>query len=192
MPDSPPFRNQPLTDFSKTESLSQMEAALRKVRQQLGKEYALLFGGEKIHCEEKFSSLNPSRKQEVVGIFQKSTRELADRAIGAAEAAFADWSRTPARERADALLRVSGLLQERRLELASWMVIEVGKSWVEADADVAEAIDFSEYYAREMLRLAGPQSLVQIDSEESELQYIPLGVGVVIPPGISRSPFSRG
>ncbi len=182
MPDSPPFRNQPLTDFSKTESLSQMEAALRKVRQQLGKEYALLFGGEKIHCEEKFSSLNPSRKQEVVGIFQKSTRELADRAIGAAEAAFADWSRTPARERADALLRVSGLLQERRLELASWMVIEVGKSWVEADADVAEAIDFSEYYAREMLRLAGPQSLVQIDSEESELQYIPLGVGVVIPP----------
>ena len=182
MPDTPPFRNQPLTDFSQTESRTRMEEALRQVRRQLGQEYGLLIGGEKIICEEKFSSLNPSRKQEVVGVFQKGTTDLADRAIEAAQAAFAGWSSTPTRERAEALLRVSGLMQQRRLELASWMVVEVGKSWVEADADVAEAIDFAEYYAQQMLRLAGPQSLVQIESEENELCYIPLGVGVVISP----------
>ena len=182
MLDWPPFRNQPLTDFSQPEARSRMRAALNRVRGELGKEYPLLIGGEQIRAEEKFSSLNPSRKQQVVGVFQKGTIESVDRAMEAAGTAFRHWSRVSAAARAQALLKVSQLMQQRRWELASWMVIEVGKSWVEADADVAEAIDFAEYYSREMLRLAGPQSLVQIESEENELQYIPLGVGVVIPP----------
>jgi 1-pyrroline-5-carboxylate dehydrogenase len=126
--------------------------------------------------------LNPSRREEVVGIFQKGTAQLAEQAIEAADGAFPAWSRRPAPERVEFMLKVSRIMKERRFELAAWMVIEVGKSWVEADADVAEAIDFCEFYSREMLRLAAPPSLVEIESEENALEYIPLGVGVIIPP----------
>ena len=176
------FKNQPLMDFSKPENCQAMEQAMANVRGQLGREYDLVIGGEKIKSEEKLQSFNPSRKGAVVGVFQKGTPALVDRAVAAAEKAFQSWSRTEAERRVEYLLEFSRIMQRRRLELAAWMVVEVGKSWVEADADVAEAIDFAEFYAREMLRLAGPQPLVKIESEENELHYIPLGVGIIIPP----------
>lgn len=176
------FENTPLVDFSNPEKRQEMEQALGTVRGALGKEYDIQIGGQRIRCEQKFNSLNPSRKTEVVGIFQKGTRELVDQAIAAAEQAFESWSRTDAEKRVEHLLRISKLMKAKRLELGAWMVVEVGKSWVEADADVAEGIDFAEFYAREMLRLAGPQPLVRTQPEDNELRYIPLGVGVVIPP----------
>jgi 1-pyrroline-5-carboxylate dehydrogenase len=176
------FQNLPLIDFSKSENRRAMEEALQRTRAQLGREYPIVIGGEKLATDDKLRSVNPTRPSEIVGVFQKGTREMVDRAIRAAEEAFQQWSRTDPERRVEYMLRVSRIMQERRLDLAAWMVLEVGKSWVEADADVAEAIDFCEFYSREMLRLAGPQPLVKIEGEENELWYLPLGVGIIIPP----------
>ncbi len=178
----PEFRNEPFTDFSRPENRSAMQAAVEKVRGQLGREYDLIIGGEKIRTAEKFCSYNPSRKDEVVGVFQKCTPELAARAVEVAHENFARWAKVSAAQRAGTLLKASEILRRRKLEMAAWMVFEVGKSWAEADGDVAEALDFCEFYAREMLRLAGPQPITPISGEENELRYIPLGVGVVISP----------
>lgn len=178
----PEFENQPLTDFSDPVNRKAMEEAIVKVRSQLGREYDIIIGGDAVRTRNTFRSVNPSRADEVVGVFQAGDANLADRAVRTAYQAFDSWRRTTAEERIKKLLQVSKIMQERRLELGAWMVIEVGKSWVEADADVAEAIDFAEYYARQMLRLAGPQPLVRIPQEENELEYIPLGVGIVIAP----------
>src|SRR5947209_6807287 len=176
------FKNEALTDFSKEENARLMRAALDKVRNELGREYPLVIGGERIKTGRTFDSLNPARKTEVVGRFQKATEELARRAVETADETFKSWSKTLPQQRAELLFRVAELLRERRHEMSAWMIYEVAKSWPEADADTAEAIDFCEFYAREMLRYAAPPPLVQIAGEENELRYIPLGVGVVIPP----------
>ena len=178
----PEFRNESLTDFSVSANRQAMERALEAVRRQLGCEYDLVIGGERVRAAEKFRSFNPSRKSEVIGIFQKATPELAARAVEQAAKTFESWRETPASERAACLLKVGAILRDRKFEMAAWMVFEVGKSWAEADADVAEAIDFCDFYAREMLRLAGPQPLTPVPGEANELRYIPLGVGIVIPP----------
>jgi 1-pyrroline-5-carboxylate dehydrogenase len=107
---------------------------------------------------------------------------MVERAVRAAEEAFAKWSRTDPGRRVEYMLEISRIMQRRRMDLAAWMVIEVGKSWQEADADVAEAIDFCDFYSREMLRLATPPPLVQIEEEDNQLEYLPLGVGIIIPP----------
>ncbi|HEX8458497.1 MAG TPA: L-glutamate gamma-semialdehyde dehydrogenase [Pyrinomonadaceae bacterium] len=176
------FRNEAFTDFSKEENAQAMRAAIERVRGELGRDYPLVIGGERIETGNTFDSLNPARKTEVVGRFQKATAELARRAVERADETFKTWSRTPAEERAELLFRVAAILRERRHELSAWMIFEVGKTWAEADGDTAEAIDFCEFYAREMLRYSAPQPIVSIEGEENRLQYIPLGVGVVIPP----------
>jgi 1-pyrroline-5-carboxylate dehydrogenase len=176
------FRNEPFTDFSKPDNRAAMQAAIEKVRGQLGREYDIRIGGERIRTSEKFKSYNPSRKSEAIGVFQKGTPELATKAVESAYEQFQKWERVPANERADILFRVASILRRRKFEFAAWMIFEVGKNWAEADADVAEAIDFCDFYAREMLRLAGPQPLTPIPGEVNELRYIPLGVGAVIPP----------
>jgi 1-pyrroline-5-carboxylate dehydrogenase len=176
------FQNEPLTDFSKPENRTAMQQAIESVRGQLGREYDIVIGGERIRTAEKFRSYNPSRKTEVVGVFQKGTPELAGRAVEEAAKQFASWQQVPATERAALLLGAAAILRRRKLEMSAWMVFEVGKNWAEADADTAEAIDFCEFYAREMLRMAAPQPLTPVPGEENELRYIPLGVCVVIPP----------
>ena len=108
--------------------------------------------------------------------------EQANQAVEAAATAFESWKRVPAEERAGYLFAAADLLRERRFYFNAWMIYEVGKSWPEADGDTAEAIDFLEFYAHEMIRLAGEQPLVRIEGEDNELVYIPLGVGAVIPP----------
>jgi 1-pyrroline-5-carboxylate dehydrogenase len=176
------FRNEPITDFSKPENRKAMEEALGKVSGEQGREYPLWIGGEAVRAEEKIRSFNPSRPDQVVGIFQKGTVELANRAVEAAYEAFDRWKRVPAEERAERLFRAGELLRERRFAMDAWICYEAGKTWPEADADTAETIDFCEFYAREMLRLAGPQACTPVPGEKNYLVYIPLGVGVVIPP----------
>ena len=176
------FRNEAFTDFSKEENARAMGAALEKVRGELGREYPLVIGGERIKTGRTFESVNPANKTQVVGRFQKATEELARRAVEMADDTFKSWSRVPAGERAALLMRVAGILRERKHEMSAWMIHEVAKSWAEADGDTAEAIDFCEFYAREMLRYAGGQPLTNIEGEENQLAYIALGVGVVIPP----------
>ncbi len=176
------FQNEAYADFSGAENRSAMQRALAEVRAQFGREYELSIGGERIRTGGKLRSLNPSHPAEAVGIHQKATPELASRAVEEAYAFFPEWRRTPARERVGMLLRAAAILRARKMEFDAWLVYEAGKTWIEAEADVSEAIDFCEYYAREMLRLAAPPSLVQLPGERDELIYLPLGVGVVIPP----------
>jgi 1-pyrroline-5-carboxylate dehydrogenase len=176
------FRNEAFTDFAEPAQRQRMLEALAYVRQALGQEHDLVIGGERRRVADKLRSLNPANPAQVVGIFQKATPELAARAVEVAHERFQTWQYASAEERSEFLFRAAEIMRRRRLELAAWMVYEVGKSWPEADADVAEAIDFCEFYGRENLRLAGPQPLTRIPGEENELRYIPLGVAVVIPP----------
>jgi 1-pyrroline-5-carboxylate dehydrogenase len=178
----PEFRNEPYTDFSLPANRSAMEAALAKVRSQFGREYPLEIAGEQITTPAKLKSVNPSNPKEVVGVHQKATAEMANRAVEAASASFPAWRQTPASERVRLLLNAARILRERKMEFDAWLVYESGKTWPEAEADVSEAIDFCEYYAREMMRLAAPPPLHQLTGEQDELVYLPLGVGVVIPP----------
>ena len=176
------FRNEPYTDFSQPANRQAMQKALEKVRGELGREYRLRIGGEWISTGDMLVSVNPSKNSEVVGKHHKATPELAKRAVESAYSYFAQWSRTPGQERVRMLLDAAAILRRRKLEFNAWMIFEAGKTWIEAEAEIAEAIDFCEYYAREMNRLDGPQPVVQLPGEQDEMLYIPLGVGVVIPP----------
>ena len=177
-----PFVNEPLTDFSKEENARKMRAAIEKVRGQLGREYDLIIGGKRIKTADKIKSLNPAKPSQVVGLHQKAGKEHVEPAMQAALSAFEHWSRTSIEERASLLFHVADLLRERKFEFGAWMIFEVSKNWAEADADVAETIDFCEYYGREALRLAKVKPDVQMPGEHDSLRYIPLGVGAVIPP----------
>jgi 1-pyrroline-5-carboxylate dehydrogenase len=176
------FRNEPFTDFSKEENARAMREAIEKVQSELGREYPLVIGGERITTPDKFSSLNPANRTQVVGEFQKASKELATRAVDTAHEAFQSWRNTPAEKRAEIAFRAAAILRERKHEMSAWMIHEVAKSWPEADGDTAEAIDFCEFYGREMLRYAAPQPLTPTPGEDNRLAYIPLGVGAVIPP----------
>jgi 1-pyrroline-5-carboxylate dehydrogenase len=176
------FRNEPFTDFSKPENAQAMRAAIDKVKSELGREYPLVIGGERISTEDKLESFNPAQRTQVVGRFQKATKELANKAVESAAETFKTWKHTHAEERVAILFRIAEILRQRKHEMSAWMIHEVGKTWAEADGDTAEAIDFCEFYAREMLRYAEPQPLSQIPGEQNKLEYIPLGVGAVIPP----------
>lgn len=178
----PEFRNESLIDFSKEENCRKMKEAITKVESMFGREWSLVFGGERVRSKDQFLSHNPSNPDQIVGVFQKATAAEAERAISAAERAFETWKRTPAEERARFCFRIADLMRQRRFGLAAWMILEVGKNWVEADADVAEGIDLIEFYGHEVLRYAEEQPLVRIPTERNELRYIPLGVGIVIAP----------
>ncbi|MGH9650195.1 MAG: aldehyde dehydrogenase family protein, partial [Terriglobales bacterium] len=178
-----PFRNEPLIDFAKDEkSARAMRAAIEKVRAELGREYDLIIGGKRVRTEEKIRSLNPAHPSQVAGIHQKAGREHAEPAMQAALAAFETWKNASVEERASLLLRTGDIIRDRKFEFEAWLVFEVGKNWAEADGDVAETIDFCEYYAREALRLAKVEVSVHLSGERGALRYIPLGVGAVIPP----------
>ena len=177
-----PFVNEPLTDFTKPENARQMRAAIEKVRGQLGREYNLIIGGKPVQTKDKIKSINPAKPAQIVGLHQKAGKEHVEPAMQAALEAFATWSRTLVEERASLLFSVGDLLRERKFEFCAWLVFEVSKNWAEADADIAETIDFCEYYSREALRLARTELPVQMPGERDTLLYIPLGVGAVIPP----------
>jgi 1-pyrroline-5-carboxylate dehydrogenase len=177
------FKNEPLCDFKKNpEHFNAMKAALERVAGELGQEFDLVIAGERIKTAEELVSYDPSQPDRIIGIFSKADAPLADRAIRAAAEAFKSWSRVPVEQRVDFLRRVGKILRDDKFYYSALMVYEVGKTWPEADADTAEAIDFCEFYSREMLRLGGPQRLTPVAGERNYLRYIPLGVGVVIPP----------
>ncbi len=176
------FVNEPFTDFSHGRHAHDMEAALNWVADQLGREYPLVIGGERVSTAQKFESRNPASPAQVIGVHQSGGAGEADRAVKAAQKAFEGWRFAPLTDRVSLLLRASEIIRERKFEFCAWLVYEVGKNWAEADADVAECIDFLDFYAREALRLAGAETPIQLPGERDELVYIPLGVGAVIPP----------
>jgi RHH-type proline utilization regulon transcriptional repressor/proline dehydrogenase/delta 1-pyrroline-5-carboxylate dehydrogenase len=178
----PQFQNEPHADFSRPESRAAMRKALATIRGSLGREYALLIGGLTVTTGTSVASTNPARPGEIVGTVASAGPADADRALDIARAAFPGWRDTPAQERVDTLLRAAALIRTRRFELAALEVVEAGKPWREADADVTEAIDFLEYYSREMLRVAGMRSLSDVPGEEDLYFYEPRGVAAVITP----------
>ena len=176
------FVNEPFVNFADAENARAMRAALDHVGRQLGREYDLVIGGHRERTAAKITSLNPAQPAQVVGMHQKAGSEHAQEAMDAALRAFHSWSRVPVEVRASLLLNAAAIIRERKLEFAAWLTYEVGKNWAEADADVAETIDFLEFYSREALRLACSTTPIQLPGERNRLIYIPLGVGAVIPP----------
>jgi 1-pyrroline-5-carboxylate dehydrogenase len=177
-----PFRNQSYIDFSIEANRQAQDRALEEVRRQFDRVYPLWIGGKEVESGDFLKSYDPSDKQQVVGTFHRASRQHVDQAIAAAEKAFEEWRWVDPKERAIVLLRAAEILKRRRFEINAWMIYEVGKNWLEADADTAEAIDFLEFYAREMLRYSERQPVTPVKGECPELVYIPLGVGAVIPP----------
>ncbi len=176
------FTNEPFIDFTKAENRSRMQEALRKVKGEFGREYPMWLNGKKVTTTEKRTSTNPSHPMEIIGIFQNATADMARQAVEDAHKYFDTWKKVSPQERAKCLFRAAQIVRERKYELGALVCYEVGKTWVEADGDIAETIDFLEFYGREMLRLGEPQKLVPMRGERNYLVYIPLGVGVVIPP----------
>ncbi|HEY6331771.1 MAG TPA: L-glutamate gamma-semialdehyde dehydrogenase [Blastocatellia bacterium] len=177
-----PFQNEPMTDFSNERNAAAMREAISQVESQMGAEYPIIIGGKRYTTGDMLASPNPSNFEEIVGFVHKANTELADKALEAALAAFREWKNEPAEVRARCLLKAAALMRRRKAEFTALMVLEVGKSWAEADGDVAEAIDFAEFYAREMIRYSREHPLTPFPGEQNEMFYIPLGVGVVIPP----------
>jgi len=176
------FKNEPFTDFTKKKNKQDFEKALEKVSLRFKKEYPVTIGGEQFFTENKLYSYNPSNKEETVGVFQKATAEMGIKAIEIANNVFSEWKNVPVKTRVKFILDAAKKMRKRKHEFSAMMVYEVGKNWAEADGDTAEAIDFMEYYAREMLRYEKGQDTVKIPGEKNKVEYISLGVGVVIPP----------
>ncbi len=177
-----PFKNETVKDFTDPGDAAAMRTALADVKRSFGAHYPLVIDGQKLETEKKIRSLNPANPQEVVGLTSSASKDQANAAIEAAAKAFESWKHRAPAERAAYLFKAAALLRERRYEYDALLVYEVGKSWVEADADISESLDFMEFYAREALRYAQPQPIVPVAGEQNELVYIPLGVGAVIPP----------
>ncbi len=177
-----PFRNEAIRDFSDPADRASLAAALTRARTALGRHHPLVIDGRRFDSDGRIESFNPARPGELVGSVGSASLEQAQAAIEAAARAFETWKRVPERERAEVLFKAAELVRQRRDDFNATLVLEVGKSWVEADADTAETIDFLEFYAREALRYAAPPPLEPVPGEENRLQYVPLGVGIVIPP----------
>jgi len=177
-----PFKNEAVKNFHDPADAKAMQAALAEVRATFGTHYPLVIGGRKIETEKKIESVNPADPSQIVGLTSSASKTQANDAVDAAARAFESWKRLTLPERAEYVFKAAALLRERRFKYDALLVYEVGKSWPEADGDIAEAIDFLEFYAREALRYAQPHPVVPIDGERNEMIYIPLGVGAVIPP----------
>jgi 1-pyrroline-5-carboxylate dehydrogenase len=176
------FKNMTYLDFSNEEIANQQKAAIRKVEAEMGKEWPNIINGKEVFTEKKTVSINPGNNDEIIGTFQKGGQAEAEDAIQSAAAAFETWKKVPAEQRASYLFKAAEICKQRRLEINAWMICEAGKSFLEADADTCEAIDFLEFYAREMIRYSQPQPLTPNKDEDLNYFYIPLGVGLCIPP----------
>ena len=183
VPGSPrPFANEPAIDFTRTDQRAAFPRAITAIRSRLGREYPLFIGGREVTTADWLPSVNPARPSEVLGrVCQAGTREVGQ-AMDAARDAFPAWRATPPRERAGYLFTAARLLRERIFEFAAWQVLEIGKQWDQAHADVAEAVDFLEYYGAEMIRLGEPRRLGHIPGEVNHHLYGPRGVAAVIAP----------
>jgi 1-pyrroline-5-carboxylate dehydrogenase len=148
-----PFKNEPLADFSQEAIKRAQIQALEQVKHELGRTYPLIIRGQRISSDATFTSINPAQPDQVVGRFASATVEQAQEAVQAAAETFETWKRVPAQERASYLFAAADLLRQRRYSMNAWMIYEVSKTWLEADADTAEAIDFLEFYAHEILPL---------------------------------------
>ncbi|MCZ7533470.1 MAG: L-glutamate gamma-semialdehyde dehydrogenase [Acidimicrobiia bacterium] len=177
-----PYVPEPYSDFSDPTSSARYRDGLDSVAANLGERALLVIGGEHIDTRGSIESVNPSNPDQRVGTAASATKAHVEQAMTAAWGAYADWSRKTAEERAGIVHRVGDLILDRKFEFAAWQSYEAGKNWAEAEADVAEAVDFCRYYAHQALRMSEPVDVVQVDGETNTSMLQPIGVGVVIPP----------
>ena len=175
------FHNTPVLRFTDSKQRNQYANAIADVRKQLGRDYVLNINNQPLQGEELIESRNPARPDEIIGRVSGASPAQADIALEAARDAFPQWSGLSARQRADYLRRVAGLLKTRRMQFAAWQILEAGKNWREADADICEAIDFLNFYADQAERLE-QESIQAFPGEHNQYYYHPRGVGLVIPP----------
>ncbi|MDV2885763.1 MULTISPECIES: L-glutamate gamma-semialdehyde dehydrogenase [Alkalihalophilus] len=179
---SVPYKHEPFTDFTVEENRKEFQAALKKVEAELGQDFPLRIGGELVYTDDKITSENPAKKEQVVGRVSKATRDHAEQAMQAALTTFEDWKRWDPEARAEILFKAAAIIRRRKHEFSAYLVYEAGKPWNEADADTAEAIDFLEYYGRQMIELKNGIPVLSRVGENNQYGYIPLGVAVVISP----------
>ncbi|WP_153126563.1 L-glutamate gamma-semialdehyde dehydrogenase [Peribacillus tepidiphilus] len=176
------YKHEPFTNFSEESNKKAYLEGLKLVESYLGQDYDLVIGGERISTEDKIVSINPANKEEVIGRVSKANRELAEKAMQVADETFKTWRKVKPESRADILFRAAAIIRRRKHEFSALLTKEAGKPWNEADADTAEAIDFLEYYARQMLKLKDGVPVESRPGEYNQYNYIPLGVGIIISP----------
>lgn len=195
------FQNEPSADFSDPVVRDAMQTALVKVGSELGRDYPMIIGAERRETGQWITSTNPGNLDQVVGRVAKASKDDALDALSAAQDAFREWRKISAVGRASVLLRMAAILRRKRFELAAWMVYELDKPWDEAEGEVAEAIDFLEWYAHHAVKLTERVDLAHLPNEATDYFYQPIGVGVVIPPwnfpcailtGMTMGPVSVG
>ncbi len=178
------YKTEPILNYADPVNVKKYEKGLALVRSYLNKEYDLIIDGNRIATDQRYISVNPAIHSEIVGRISQASIKEADMAIDTALKRFETWKKTPASFRADVLFKAANIIRKRRFEFNALLTIEAGKPWLEADGDIAEAIDFLEYYGRQMLQLERIDDTVlsRRDLERNEYRYIPLGVGVIITP----------
>jgi RHH-type proline utilization regulon transcriptional repressor/proline dehydrogenase/delta 1-pyrroline-5-carboxylate dehydrogenase len=181
-PDIAPFRNEPQADFTRPDVRTSFSEAIGSVCSKLGRTWPLIIGGKRVTTTDLLSSMNPANPDESIGHVCQAGKDEIDQAIAAAGQAQPGWEKTPAAERAQLLFRAAEIMRENIYELSAWQVLEVGKQWNQAYGDVTEAIDFLEYYGREMIRLSAPRRLGRAPGEINRYCYKPKGLATVIAP----------
>jgi RHH-type proline utilization regulon transcriptional repressor/proline dehydrogenase/delta 1-pyrroline-5-carboxylate dehydrogenase len=179
---APQFHNEPPTDFTVAAEREKIVSSLQSLRRKLGQRHPLVINNKTISTAEWLPSLNPANQKEIVGYSAQASIAEADAALAAARAAQPKWGRTPGTERAALLERVAELMRRDKAELCALEILEAGKNWTEADADLAEAIDFCNFYAAVMRELAPPRHTQTVAGESNLQHWLPRGVGLVVAP----------
>ena len=175
------FANEPVLELRRAPVRAQLADALREHDARPPLRVPVWIGDERREGEELVST-DPGAPDRVVAYAAKATEADVDTALAVAQRGARAWAATPAAERAEVLLRAAAWLRERRLEGAALAVRECAKPWPEADADVCEAIDFLEYYARGALDVAQGAPILQVPGERNTMDYAPRGIVAVISP----------
>jgi RHH-type proline utilization regulon transcriptional repressor/proline dehydrogenase/delta 1-pyrroline-5-carboxylate dehydrogenase len=178
----PCFANEAMVDFTRTDHRAAFPTAIAAVRSLAGKSYPLFINGKEVFTKDTCDTVNPNKPSELLGKIAQAGIDETSLAISAARNAFPAWRDTSPRDRANYLLKAAAIGRKRLFELSAWQVLEIGKQWDQAYADVTEAIDFLEYYAREMIRLAEPQRIGNAPGEVNQYFYEPKGVAAIIAP----------
>jgi RHH-type proline utilization regulon transcriptional repressor/proline dehydrogenase/delta 1-pyrroline-5-carboxylate dehydrogenase len=181
-PDTRSFLNEPHTDFTIPQEREKIRAALERLRKNLGRRYPLVINNKPVSTNDWLPSLNPANQTVIIGYAAQATTIEADSALGAALAAQSKWARIPTAERAAILEKTANLMRRDKADLCALEILEAGKNWPEADADVAEAIDFCNFYAAVMRDLGRPKHTQAVAGETNVQHWWPRGIGVIIAP----------
>ncbi len=178
----PPFVNEPVADFTKPEYLDAFPKAITDIRKERTKTFGLFINGKEIVTKDLIQSVNPSDNAEIIGnVSLAGIKEVGD-AIAAAKKVFPAWRDTSPADRAAFLIKAAQVARKQIIRQSALQVLEIGKQWDQAYADVAEAIDFLEFYAREMIRYSIPQNVGNAPGETNQYFYEPKGIAAVIAP----------